>query len=125
MDDTQAGAKAEPKLAIIIQRDQLWRLETVGDLNSAEIQIYHPIKEDGTPDVERKTKFCSLMEVQFMGQTGKMRFEIPGETLTEALNNFQDAGDKFAREMFDRLESERTRALLTSGMTIGEPRPKH
>lgn len=105
-----------------IDRANLWRLETVGDLMQAEIQIYHPVLEDGSPDPARKPKFCSLMDISYRGQNAKMRFNIPGETLKEALDNFFAAGEAFGHKTLDELESERLRVMLSSGITIGEQR---
>lgn len=115
---------AVPEAQITIDRKNLWRLETIGDTNGAEVQIYHPVLEDGSYDNSRKLRFCSLMQVTWMGQEGKLRFDIPAATLTEALDNFKSAGDAFAKATFEKLESERVRALLSSGMTIGEPQQR-
>ena len=108
-----------PKSELKIHQESLWRLETIGDLIGAEIQIYHPVLADGSPDVSRKPKYCSLLDISYRGERAKMRFDIPAETLQEALDNFTAAGEAFAYAKIEELESERTRLLLTSGTTIG------
>ncbi len=102
-----------------INRKNLWRLVTVGDLEAAELQIYYPILEDGTADTSRSVRFCSLLDIDFRGAHVKVRFEIPGTTLQEALDNFHSAGSKFGYEFLDKLEKERLHAIQTSGSTIG------
>lgn len=115
MNDQQMPAKSGMKN---INGKNLWRLETFGDLESAEIQVYHPVLEDGSPDASRATKFCSLLDIRYRGANMKHRFEIPAATLQEAVAGFLNAAEEAGYKLLEELEDQRRRAMLASGGTM-------
>ncbi len=101
-----------------INRKNLWRLESINDLEGAEIQMCHPVKEDGSPDPSRKPRFCGLLDVTYQGSSAKMRFDIIADTLEEALTRLKPAGEAFGIAKLEELDNERKELFRTSGRTI-------
>ena len=82
----------QPAVAEIeVDKNNLYREEVVTDLKVASIRILSPIREDGSADPDRETRF--IAETTLMSQRGPLPVQAPVEaaSLSEALEKFPEA----------------------------------
>lgn len=97
----------------------LYEVKVVTDRKAGSIRVLTPITKDGQPDPSRKTIFTG--EAQMMTQVGALPigFEIPGETIGEAVANYSAAAKKGIEDTLERLRELRREAasqIVTPGM---------
>ena len=97
----------------------LYTEEIVTDRKMGTIHVLTPITPEGAKDPTRAPIFTG--EVQIMTQMGPLplTFDIPGETLAEAVANYRDAAKEGLRETIERIEEMRREAahkIVTPGM---------
>jgi len=97
---------AEPKM----DANDLWREEVFTDRKVGTIRRLTPVKLDGTTDVSRKAVFTG--EAQIMTPAGALplNFEIPAETLEQAVANYGPAVEEAFREAMEELKEMQRRA---------------
>lgn len=104
-----------------VDLDNLYRQETVTDLQSASIQILVPIKRDGTEDPGRQRKFVASTNLMTPGGALPLQTELEGATLEEAVKDLPRAVEKGVEDLMKRVqEAERERA---SGIVVPGQRP--
>ena len=82
---------AKPISEISVDRDNLYREETITDLRAATLRHMVPVKADGSPDDSRPSLWVA--ETQLMTQAGLVPISAPIEaaSLEEAMDQFADA----------------------------------
>ena len=76
---------------IQLDAGNLYREENITDLKVGSIRILTPIKEDGTPDDDRRALYMG--QTQLVSQMGPLPVtcEIDADSLKEAVEKFPDA----------------------------------
>lgn len=74
-----------------IDAHDLYRREIYTDGKNGDITVLVPVTSDGGADVLRRWKFFSSVTVAFRGRPVPCNFEIPAETLPQALAAFSEA----------------------------------
>ena len=97
----------------------LYREEVITDRKVGTIRMLTPVTDKGEIDPSRKPLFVG--DAQIMTQMGPLplTFDIPGETLAEAVANYRDAAKEGLRETIERIEEMRREAahkIVTPGM---------
>ena len=87
----------------------LYREEVITDRKVGTIRMLTPVTDKGEVDPSRKPLFVG--DAQIMTQMGPLplTFDIPGETLAEAVANYRDAAKEGLRETIER-DAPRSRA---------------
>ena len=76
---------------IEVDKSNLYHEEVVTDLKVASIRVLTPIREDGSTDPERETRYVA--ETTLMSQRGPLPVQAPVDatSLSEALEKFPEA----------------------------------
>ncbi len=90
-----------------VDRDNLYREETLTDLRAAQIRRLVPVKSDGSVDPGRPELF--LGETQIMSPQGPLPIQakLPGATLDEAMDAFPAAMEKAVQDLVKQAEEMR------------------
>lgn len=82
----------------------LYREENITDLKVGSIRILTPIKDDGTPDEARRTKFMG--QTQLVSQMGPLpvNCEIDAGSLKEAIEKFPEAVKVAVERMIEEVK---------------------
>ncbi len=88
----------------------LWREDIFTDRKVGTIRRLSPVKPDGSADAARKTVFTG--EAQIMTPAGALplNFEIPAETLEQAVAQYAPAVETAFREAMEELKEMQRRA---------------
>ncbi len=97
----------------------LYSEEIVTDRKVGTIRVLTPITTTGARDAARPMLFIG--EAQIMTQMGPLpiSFEIPGQTVAEAVAGYGDAAKQGVRETIEKLQQMRREAasqIVTPGM---------
>lgn len=97
----------------------LYREDVVTDRKVGTIRMLTPITPEGDRDTTRPMLFAG--DAQIMTQMGPLplSFDIPGETLAEAVANYGEAAKEGLRKTIERIEEMRREAahqIVTPGM---------
>ena len=95
----------ENQIDFTVDRNNLYREESLIDLKSASIRCLRPVMPDGTtPDEGRKTIFVG--HTQLMSPQGPVPLHAPLEaaTLDEAIEKFPGAMQKAMEEMIENVK---------------------
>lgn len=100
------------QLDFAINTNNLYREESVTDLNVGSIRCFIPIKADGTKDENRETVFIG--HTQLMSPQGALPLQAPIQAaqLEEAMKKFPEAMQRAMEEMMERarkMEAEQSR----------------
>ena len=87
-----------------VEKNNLYREETIIDLKSASIRCLTPIKPDGTIDESREKIFVG--HTQLMSPQGPVPLHAPlkASTLGEAMENFPEAMQHAMAEMIENVK---------------------
>ena len=96
----------------------LFEEKIVSDRKIGTIRVMTPVKDDGTRDESRKMIFVG--EAQIMTHMGALpiNFEIPAETLAEAVKGYGAAAKQGVEDTLKKLEDLREQAahrIVTPG----------
>lgn len=99
--------------------NNLYTEEVVTDREIGKIRVLTPILDTGARDTTRPMLFIG--ETQLLTQMGPLplSFEIPAQTVAEAVKNYGAAAKEGLRKTLDRLEElrrEQQNQILTPGM---------
>lgn len=75
---------------IELDANNLYREEIFTDRRAGTIRRLTPVSKDGAPDASRPVQFSGQTQLLTPAGVLPLSFELPGETLTEALANFSD-----------------------------------
>ncbi|MDY0004745.1 MAG: hypothetical protein RBU30_25840 [Polyangia bacterium] len=109
----------KPVSDIAMDKANLYREEVITDLRVGSIQVFTPVKTDGSPDPARKPLFSG--EAQIMGPSGPLpiRTKIEAASLDEALEKFPAAIDQAVKEVVEQIR-ELQRQEMSRIVTPGE-----
>ena len=88
----------------------LYREEAFTDRKVGTIRLLTPVTETGDTDSSRSPVFIGQTQVLTPAGALPLNFEIPGDTLAEAANNFSGAAQKAMEATAERLEELRREA---------------
>ena len=96
--------------------NDLWKEDVYTDRKLGSIRKLSPVKPDGSPDAARKATWVG--EAQLMTPAGALplAFELKGETLGQAANEFGPAVQKAFEDAMEELKEMRRRS--SSGLVL-------
>lgn len=102
-----------PQIDFSIDKNNLYREESLTDLKVGAIRSLTPIKSDGTSDEGRETIFIG--NTQLMSPQGPVPIQarLTGKTLDEAIENFPEAMKQAMEQMIEeakKMQAEQQRA---------------
>lgn len=89
---------------IQVDKNNLYREENYTDLKVGSLQVFTPVKSDGSVDETRQPLFTG--EAQIMGPSGPLpiRSKIEAKTLEEAIEKFPAAIDAAVKEVVEQIK---------------------
>jgi hypothetical protein len=90
--------------------NDLWREEIFTDRKVGTIRRLTPVKLDGSTDASRKTVFTGEAQIMTPGGALPLNFEIPAETLEQAVAKYGVAVEEAFRETMEELKEMQRRA---------------
>ena len=82
----------------------LCREEVFTDSRVGTIRKLTPVTVDGSPDETRDTQFIGSTQILTPGGALPLTFEIPGDSLEEAVQGFGDAAQKAVERTMEELK---------------------
>lgn len=98
------------KQDINMDPDGLWHEELITDRRVGTIQRLTPITVHGQPDPDRPMMFQGQTQILTPGGALPLNFEIPGDSLAEAVTNFGKAAEGAVEDAMKQLEAMRREA---------------
>ncbi len=97
-------------IEIKMTKDDLYLEELFTDRRVGSIQRLTPVDAQGQPDTSRPTLYMG--QTQLMTRAGPLplSFEIPAQSLEEAVDRFADGANKAIEETVSRMEEMRREA---------------
>lgn len=94
----------KPISEIQMDASNLYREEVYTDLRVGSIQVFAPVKVDGSPDPDRQPLYTG--EAQIMGPSGPLpiRAKIDAKDLQEAIDKFPAAVDVAVKEVVEQIK---------------------
>lgn len=91
-------------ISFIVNRDNLYREESITDMKVASIRRLTPVKADGSPDESRTSLFVG--STQLMSPEGPLPLQamLPANNFEEALDAFPAAMEKAMAEMIEQVQ---------------------
>ena len=105
-------------------KDGLYQEDSFTDRKTGTIRRMAPVDSNGNPDDSRPVLFMGATQVLTAAGPMPLNFDIPGETLAEASDNFGDCAQKAVEEMAARLEEmrrEQASSIVVPGQGGGSP----
>ncbi len=90
-----------------VDRDNLYREETLTDLRAATIRHLVPIKADGSADGMRSEIFVGSTQIMSPQGPLPIQAEIPAANLGEAMDKFPAAMEKAVQDLIKQAEDYR------------------
>ncbi|MCF8095499.1 MAG: cytoplasmic protein [Desulfobacteraceae bacterium] len=87
-----------------VNKDNLYREESITDLKVASIRKMVPVKPDGAEDPQRSTIFYGSTQLMTPEGPLPIQSELSATTLEEAMNEFPSAMQKALDQTIDRLK---------------------
>jgi len=87
-----------------VKKDNLYREDSITDLNVASIRRLTPVKPDGTEDTSRTTIFVG--HTQLMSPQGPVPIQahLEANNIEEAIDEFPEAMKKSLAEMVEKIK---------------------
>lgn len=103
-------AEQEPELEIHMDGQNLYREEIFTDRRVGTIQRLMPVDAEGQPDASRAVVYVGQTQLLTRAGPLPLSFDIPGNSLKEAADNFADAANGAVEEAMQKLEEMRREA---------------
>lgn len=106
-----------------LDTNNLYREETITDLQTGMIKILHPVKADGNPDETRTAKFVCQTELMSNAGMIPVSATIEAASLAEAVEKFPAAVKQAVDDMIKRVQEfqrEQASRIVTPG-DLGAP----
>jgi len=97
---------------------QLVREEAYTDQRVGSVRVLIPVKDDGEPDPSRSTSYFGQTQVMTQAGPLPLSFELPGGSLSEAIEGFAAAAEKAIEEAVEeikRLQREQASSIMVPG----------
>ena len=107
-----------PLKDIKINVSNLYREESITDLQAGTIKQMTPVTVNGTLDESRTTIFIGVTQVMSAGGPLPIQCELPGETLAEAINAFPAEINKAVEKLIEeakRMQREAASRIVVPG----------
>ncbi|MFO7931450.1 MAG: cytoplasmic protein [Desulfosalsimonas sp.] len=114
------GAEGQ-NIDFTVNRDNLYREESVTDLKVASIRKMVPIKPDGSDDPQRSEVFFGSTQLMTPEGPLPLQSELSATTLEEAMNEFPSAMQKALEQTIDRLKQMQQQQGQGQGQGQGQP----
>jgi hypothetical protein len=88
----------------------LYREEVFTDRALGSIRRLVPVKPDGSSDVRRETVYVGQAQLFTSMGSVPLAFEIPAQSLDEAIRNFNDAANEAVERTMQEIEEMRREA---------------
>lgn len=101
---------------------QLVREESYTDQRVGSIRALIPVQLDGQPDPGRRTSYIGQTQVMTQAGPLPLSFELPGDSLAEAIDGFPAAAEKAIEEAVEeikRLQREQASSIMVPGQGGG------
>ena len=96
----------------------LVREDTYTDGRVGSIRVLTPVKTDGEPDPSRPVHYYGQTQVMTQAGPLPLNFELPGESLAEAIDAFGEATEQAIHEAVEeikRLQREQASSIMVPG----------
>jgi len=116
-DEVEAGSPE-------FDKQGLYREDSFTDRRVGSIRQMTPVTDTGEADGSRPVLFLGSTQVMTGAGPVPLNFEIPGETLGDAADNFGECAEKAVEEMAVRLEEmrrEQASSIVVPGQGGGQP----
>ena len=103
-------------------RNGLYQEDTFTDRQVGTIRRMTPVTAEGERDDARPVLFMGATQVMTQGGPMPLNFDIPGETLGEAADNFGDCAQKAVEDLAARMEEmrrEQASSIVVPGQQQG------
>jgi predicted AAA+ superfamily ATPase len=101
---TRRKAIMEEQIDFVIDKNNLYRDESITDLKMGGIRCFTPIMQDGTDDESRDTLFVGNAQVMSPQGIIPIRARIEAATLEEAMERFPEAMRLAMEDMIEQAE---------------------
>ncbi len=98
---------ADQNREIKMDKNELFREETVTDRRVGSIRILTPIKEDGTQDTNRQILYIGQAQMLTPMGAVPLSFEIEAQSLVDAIENFSVAANQALEQTAKELQELR------------------
>ncbi|MFP4452056.1 MAG: cytoplasmic protein [Desulfobacterales bacterium] len=115
------GAEGQ-NIDFTVNRDDLYREESVTDLKVASIRKMVPIKPDGSEDPDRSPVFFGSTQLMTPEGPLPIQSQLSATTLDEAMNEFPSAMRKALDQTIDRLKQMQQQQQQGQGQQQGGSR---
>lgn len=106
--DKQSSGKQTPDFSL--DSSQLFREETVSDGRAGSIRCLYPVKPDGSADPSRPMLFQGQTQVMTPMGVLPVHFDIPADSLADAVAQFGAAADKGLEDTLNELKEMQRQA---------------
>jgi hypothetical protein len=103
-----------PRIDFNIDKNNLYREESVTDLKVGAIRSLLPIKADGTRDETRQTIYIGNTQLMSPQGAVPIQAQLEAATLEEAIDNFPEAMKQAMEQMIEEIQemqAERNRSM--------------
>jgi hypothetical protein len=118
----QESEMADGQDQVALDRDNLYREETISDQSVGSIRCLHPIQSDGSEDPSRAVRYMGSTQVMTPMGALPLTFELEAGDLQEALDQFPDAAQRALEDMEQELremQREQAGSIVTPGQGGG------
>ncbi|AKJ63564.1 hypothetical protein [Kiritimatiella glycovorans] len=101
-----------------VDRENLYREETLTDRKVAQIRRMVPVRADGSDDPDRTVIFSGQTHIMLPGGPMPVQFELDADNLEDAIAKFPEATKKAVDDMVERVQQmqrEESKRIVTPG----------
>jgi len=108
---------------LAFEAESLYREETFTDRRVGTIQRLTPVTPDGDDDPARQVRYIGQTQVMSPAGALPISFELPTDSLSEAIEGFPEAAEKAVEETVEelkRLQREAQSSIMVPGQDGGQ-----
>lgn len=113
---------AQGQEQVSLDRDNLYREETITDQSIGSIRCLYPVKVDGSEDPSRSVRYVGSTQAMTPMGAMPLTFELEADSLEAALDQFPQGAQQALEEMEQELremQREQASSLVTPGQGGG------
>ncbi len=110
-----------PDIDFSVNKENLFREETILDLRAASIKVLTPVNLDGTVDENRKKIYVGNTSLMSPQGPVPLQAQLDASTLEEALDRFPDAMKEATEQMIQRVKEMQQQAQKQEDSRIVVP----
>lgn len=111
-------ATPEQTAEATVDLDNLYQEDVFTDRQVGTVRRLSPVNKDGSPDPHRRVVYVGETSLLTPAGTLPLQFELPGNSLEQALSQFPDAANKAIQETMQQLrelQREAASSLIVPG----------